>query len=78
MRNEYPCPPSPTPLTESQQISSNRAKNDVCVLIRLEMDQKDHKKVIKGLKYMKKGVFRPKIPVFCAFFLAEFWVPPPP
>ena len=43
MRNEYPCPPSPTPLTESQQISSNRAKNDVCVLIRLEMDQKGYK-----------------------------------
>ena len=37
------APPSPTPLTESQQISSNRAKNDVCVLIRLEMDQKGHK-----------------------------------
>ena len=36
MRNKCPWPPLPppaTPLTESQQISPNRAKNGVCVLI---------------------------------------------
>ena len=26
----------------------------------------------------EKGVSGPKIPVFCAIFLAEFWVLPPP
>ena len=41
MRNECPC--APTPLTESQQISPNRAKNGVGVL------NKTHGKLCRSL-----------------------------
>ena len=51
----------PHPLTESQQISPNRAKNGVCVLNRLKKDQ-------KGLKYVKKGFLDQKYLFFCAIF----------
>ena len=42
------------------------------------MDQKGHKMDQKGLKYMKKGGFRPKYLFFAQIFLAEFWGPLPP
>ena len=32
----------------------------------------------KRAEMYEKGVLGPKIPVFCATFLAAFWVPPPP
>ena len=43
------------------------------------MDQKGYKINQKGLKYMKKG-FLDQEYLFIAqlFFIAEFWVPPPP
>ena len=42
-----------TPPTESQQISPNRAKNGVCVLNKVKMDQKGHKIDQKGWNIWK-------------------------
>ena len=42
------------------------------------MDQKGYKINQKGLKYMKKGFLDQKYLFFAQFFLAEFWVLPPP
>ena len=62
-------PPSPllTPLTESQQI---------CVLNKVKNGPKMPKNGPKRAEIYEKGFFGPKIPVLCAIFLAEFWVPP--
>ena len=62
-------PPSPllTPLTESQQI---------CVLNKVKNGPKMPKNGPKRAELYEKGFFGPKIPVLCAIFLAEFWVPP--
>ena len=42
------------------------------------MDHKGHKMDQKGLKYVKKRFFGPKIPVFAQFFWLNFWYPLPP
>ena len=68
----------PTPLTESQQISPNRVKNGVCVFSKVKNGPNRPKTRPKRAKIYEKGVFGPKIPVFIAIFLAEFWYPPFP
>ena len=61
-------PPPPTP--SNQQISPNRTKNGVSVLIKLKRDQKGHKMDQKGLKYMKNGLLDQKY-LFLVYFLNE-------
>ena len=68
-------PPPPTP--SNQQISPNRTKNGVSVLIKLKRDQKGHKMDQKGLKYMKKGFLDQKYLLLAELLSGIFSTPSP-
>ena len=69
--------PTPAPQQKVSKFHPTGLKTMFVYWIRLKMDQKGHEIDQKGLKYMKRG-FWTKNNWFSQFFLAVFWVPPPP